>query len=111
MLSELSPEVLALAEYMSSLSENAWCAGWMHDLEFDLWAAVRGEKKGYARTTFNADEIAKLKALSDACGGWIVFHETKAESFVPLQEWARMFAEHEAVRDIAGQAERAPRSE
>jgi hypothetical protein len=111
MLSDLSPEALALAEYMSSLSEKAWCAGWIVDLEFRLSAAIQGEKRAYGRVSFSAPEIAKLKSLSDACGGWIVFHETTEQTFVPLQDWSRVFSEDKSVRDSARQVERAPRSE
>lgn len=97
---------------MSSISEAAWCAGWMHDLEFDLWAAIQDDKKGYRRAIVDDSDIAKLKWLSNACGGSIVFHETSGRTFVPLLEWrTRIFAEYEAARDIPGQVERAPRSE
>lgn len=96
---------------MSSLSEDTWCAGWMHNLEFDLWAAVQGERQGYGRASFSDAEIAKLKALSDACGGWIIFDDTTEQTFVTLPEWSRIFAEHESVREIAGHVDRTPRSE
>jgi hypothetical protein len=103
MLSDLSVEAQVLADTMSSISEEAWCAGWMHDLEFDLWAAIQGEKKGYRRAILDDSDIAKLKWLSNACGGWIVFHETSGRAFVPLSEWTRIFAEHEAERGSASQ--------
>ena len=90
-----------LADTMSSISEAVWCAGWMHDLEFDLWASIQGDKKGYRRAVLNDSDLAKLKWLSNACGGWIVFHETSGCAFVPLSEWTRMFAEHEAQRSDA----------
>lgn len=58
MLSELTPSQRALAEYMSDLSEDAYCAGWM-------------------------------------LGGWIVFDDTTQETWLPMGEWERRFAEWE----------------
>jgi len=44
MLSDLSPDARALANFMSDLSEQIWCAGWLKGLEFMLWPVVIGEK-------------------------------------------------------------------
>lgn len=95
---DLSVEAQVLADTMSSISEAAWCAGWMSDLEFDLWAAIHGENRGYRRAILDDSEVAKLKWLSQACGGWIIFHEKSGRAFVPLSEWTQMFAEHEAAK-------------
>jgi hypothetical protein len=35
-LLDLSPQARALADYMSELSEEAYSAGWMMGLEFEL---------------------------------------------------------------------------
>jgi hypothetical protein len=45
MLADLSPDQRRLADYMSELSESAYCAGWMEGLEFALWEAVQGQRK------------------------------------------------------------------
>ncbi len=37
MLNDLSTSQRAVADYMSELSEQAYCAGGMEDLEFSLW--------------------------------------------------------------------------
>jgi hypothetical protein len=81
MPSDLTVEAQVLADTMSAISEDAWCAGWMLDLEFDLWAAIQGDKKGYRRAMVDDVDIAKLRWLSNACGGWIVFHETSGRAF------------------------------
>lgn len=98
MRTDLTVEAQVLADTMSSISEETWCAGWLVDLEFDLWAAIQGDRKGSRRAILDDSDIAKLKWLSNACGGWIVFHETSGRVFVPLVEWTRIFAEHEAER-------------
>jgi hypothetical protein len=76
-----------LARVMGDLSQDYWCAGWLIDLEYDLWAAVRGEQN-----PFTTAELAELKYLSHKCGGWIVWHDEKPwRRFVLLPEWERMF--------------------
>ena len=37
MLRDLTPPQRQLADFMSDLSENAYCAGWMSGLEYALW--------------------------------------------------------------------------
>jgi hypothetical protein len=68
----LSSDARALATYMSDLSEEFWCAGWMRDLEFMLWSVIEGEEAD-ASLTLTRDQLATLKSLSNACKGWIVF--------------------------------------
>jgi hypothetical protein len=91
MLSNLSPDARALARYMSDLSQALWCAGWMQDLEFMLWSVVEGEN-AYASLTLTRDQVAKLKSLSNACKGWIVFRRDTNETFVSMPEWIYLFA-------------------
>ena len=91
MLSNLSSDARALATYMSGLSEEFWCAGWMRDLEFMLWSVGEGGKTD-ATLTLTRDQVAKLKSLSNACKGWIVFRSDTGETFVSMSEWMNLFA-------------------
>jgi hypothetical protein len=93
MFSNLAPDARALAAYMSGLSEELWCAGWMRDLEFMLWSVVQ-EEEAYASLTLTLtrDQVAKLKSLSNACEGWIVFRRDTGETFVSKPEWMNLFA-------------------
>ena len=36
-----------LAKYMSELSEEAYAAGWMSHLEYNLWQVMKGEISDY----------------------------------------------------------------
>ena len=102
MLSDLSPDARALADYMSSISESAWCAGWMHDLEFRLWTALLGgSSKSYGRVVLSDVEVARLRSLSQGCGGWIYFDEITEETFAPAQEWVVRFERWQATQGIA----------
>ena len=40
----MEPDAIKLRDYMSELSERAYCAGWMEGIEYALWNAVlRGD--------------------------------------------------------------------
>ncbi len=77
----------ASARLMSDLSEDYWAAGWLVDLEFELWQAVGGSKKWISDA-----EVAQLRYLSKTCGGWIVFHESSPyRRYVPLANWLQQY--------------------
>jgi hypothetical protein len=78
---------MALAQYMSELSENAYCAGWMDRLEFDLWMAIVSGPFRYGRLELTSAHIQRLSELSQGCGGWIAFEGEREETFVPMDEW------------------------
>lgn len=85
------PQIAAaiLGRVMGDLSQDCWCAGWLTDLEFHLWAAAHG-----ARSQFTRSDLAQLKYLSAKCDGWIVWHEAAPwRRYVPLSAWEPMFAE------------------
>jgi hypothetical protein len=95
----MSPEAVALRDYMSELSEEAWHAGWMMDLEYALWDAVEHGPRSYGRLAIPEQHIAKLRELSLACGGWIRFTDDGLkEEFVPLERWKRLAADRAADR-------------
>jgi hypothetical protein len=87
----LSSDARALATYMSDLSEEFWCAGWMRDLEFMLWSVIEGEEAD-ASLTSTKNQLATLKSLSNACKGSIVFRRDTQETFVSMTEWMQLFA-------------------
>jgi len=91
MVRELKPEQRALAEYMSELSEAAWYAGWMDGLEFALWEAYLDVRMEYGCLVLTPAHRERLRALSRACDGWIVFNDRLGETWVPTTEWQRQF--------------------
>jgi len=76
---------------MSELSEQAYCAGWMGGLEFDLWNALVGGPREYGRVRITDEQVERLRRLSEAARGWIVFDDVDEETLVPLDEWKRRF--------------------
>jgi hypothetical protein len=99
MLLELPPDQRELADYMSELSEIGYYAGWMQDLEYELWECVLGRTHEYGRLDFNEEHRARLLQLSERCGGWIVSDDETEETWVPLAEWERRFAAWDKERD------------
>jgi len=87
MIGDLNKEQLKLAEYMSELSELAYTAGWMDELEFSLWDAINHKITEYGNLIFTEQIIDNLKELSDKAGGWIIFDEKKEETFLTWKEW------------------------
>jgi len=90
MLGDLNKEQLKLAEYMSELSELAFTAGWMDELEFSLWNAMNNEITEYGRLVITVQIIEHLKELSNKAGGWIVFDKKKEETFLTWEEWNKL---------------------
>lgn len=91
MLELSTPEQRALAQYMSELSEEAFCAHWMTDLEYNLWEAVVGLRRKYGRITISHAKKQKLRALCDDCEGWIVFENDVGETWLPVEAWQQRF--------------------
>src|SRR6478735_3720992 len=91
----------ALAQYMSDLSEEAYCAGWMDGLEDALWEVAFGERREYGQATFTAKHAVELRRLAEACGGWIVFDDDREEIWVSLSEWRARFQERKRTRVAA----------
>jgi hypothetical protein len=102
MRTDLTPEQRALADYMSDLSEQAYFAGWMHGLEFALWEAASGQLPSYGRLEFDERQIVRLRALSSACGGWIVFDEASEETWISMPDWLNRFDEWKTRRGVPG---------
>jgi hypothetical protein len=65
----MNPSAQALTDYMRELSEEAYSAAWMTGLEFALWTALTEGPRLYGHLDITADHIAKLRMLSDTCGG------------------------------------------
>ena len=87
MLTDLTPDQRALAEYMSELSEQAYYAGWIGNLEHTLWRARTEGPFVFTRLVLTDAHVAKLRELNERCGGWIIFDQTNAETFVPTEQW------------------------
>jgi len=99
MLADLTPKQRALADYMSEISELAWSAGWMQDLEFILWRAIHQEGHlRFGRVPIRSEQTARLRHLSAQCGGWIVVDDEHEETWIATPDWERKYSAWEAVQ-------------
>lgn len=93
---QMTPEQRELAAYMVELSEKACCAYWMRGLEHALWDVRCGIRLRYGDLDVTDEHRDKLKRLSAACGGWIVWRESGphggGETWVSLDDWHRRLA-------------------
>lgn len=97
MLYDLTQPQLTLADYMSTLSELAYYAGWMENLEHALWRAVEVGPFRYGHLDLKAEHIETLKQLSASCGGWIFFDDNTEETFIPIEQWRHRYKSARAI--------------
>ena len=75
----------AIVELMTSriseISEERYCAGWHHGIEFELWRE-------------RSDETESLHVASEMIGGWVYWEETLGRDggarFCETQEFERL---------------------
>jgi hypothetical protein len=96
MLSDLDPKQRAPADYMSDLSETGWHAGWLGDLEYWLWDAATMGPRPFGQMELTHEHVDRLRNLSSACGGWIRYDDSDEETFVPIEEWRKLYDARQA---------------
>ena len=52
-----------------------------------LWRARVEGPFTYTRLEMTDQHVARLRELSERCGGWIMYDLTKGEMFVPMEKW------------------------
>lgn len=83
-----------LARAMSEISEQAFCAGWMDELEYRLWEVVHGGQRRYGQIVLTDDQIARLRDLADSLRGWVRFNDVSGvEEFVERERWQKLYAD------------------
>jgi hypothetical protein len=97
MCERLTTAQIELAGEMHQISEEGYCAGWVRGLEFRLWKILSEGPCEFGGLELTGERLARLRALSDACGGWIAWDQSlKDRKFIPLHEWHTRFAEWES---------------
>ncbi len=77
-----------LARVMSGLSEDYFCAGWLGDCEYALWADLTGyeEIAGVKAWGITQEEKDELRLAHEVAGGWIVWGEG-GETYLSNKDW------------------------
>lgn len=91
MLADLTEEQKILAQYMSDISENCYCAGWLKDTEYILWHAVVSGPRKFGREMITAQDIDRLKQWSVKTNSWIIFDDDQEQIALTLQQWQARF--------------------
>lgn len=73
--SAFSDDERKLYELMSDISEDCWCAGWMHGNEFALWDAITTGDLNYGMGEIDRVDLAQVAALAVGCGRWIIWRD------------------------------------
>lgn len=82
-----------LLQLMGEISERAYAAGWMRDLEFDLWAAVVNGPRQYGVIELDQPTIDDLARFARAADGWWQWNETSGDPrLVELHAWKVIFS-------------------
>ena len=92
-----------LAELVSDISEDQYCAGWLTGLEYELWALLQSsdaERVGTFRGTHPRD-VRRLRELSAVTNSWIVWadHSDPDLQHIPLNEWEQRYAAYMLQRN------------
>lgn len=91
----MTPEQKVLADTMSEISEEFYCAGWLIGLEYMLWEICTGGSREFGMGTLEETTVERLKSLAEACGGWIFWsEEVNGEAWIPFSEWTKKYEEH-----------------
>lgn len=77
-----------LLALMSGLSQAIYAAGWMQDIEYELWSAIQPE--GRIMRAVTARQRHLLRLLSEEADGWWRYEDGPV--FVPMAEWERLIA-------------------
>jgi hypothetical protein len=98
MINDLTASQRELHDLMASMSEQAWSAGWMHGLEYDLWKAVQSSSYKVGRLQLSSTHCDRLRQLSEKCGGRIAFDDQHEEIFIPERQWLTRYEEWASTR-------------
>lgn len=86
----------ALHDFMYSISEEHYKAGWLIGLEYNLWEFVTAGT-GYFLRQNRITERQRIIVLllAHECNGWWIFDEDKpGKRFISLPKWEAMYFEY-----------------
>ena len=76
---------LGLLALMRGISEQCYYAGWMSDLEYDLWQIAR--EAPYGHGTITARQAQLLRLLTEEADGWCTYSDGDDPVFLDLASW------------------------
>lgn len=96
MIANLTGTARSLGVLMSRISEDVYGAGWLHDVEWELWKALlqwrQFGRDGWPHSPEFGEDLAlymwELDWLQRQSGGWVWWLD--GEEFVPEERWLRL---------------------
>jgi hypothetical protein len=86
-----------LLQKMRDVSQDHWCAGWLFDLERDLYRIVFcGADPDYGWGPVKPETIARLRELAEECGKWWSWsgdYDEANETLITLEEAHKRWSE------------------
>ena len=81
---------MGLIALMTGLSEENWCAGWLSNMEYELWQVKPGARFGMGEITER--QATLLRLLSEEAGGWWVWLGD-GPKFLTTTKWLTMLGD------------------
>lgn len=84
-----------LAAAIAEISEEGYAAGWLGDVEYDLFRYASAKplvEVPYGMTTIQVEQLRELQRLSIACGGWVSWFGEDDGITVPREEGVRFLS-------------------
>lgn len=108
---DMTDQQRELYELMSDISEDCYCAGWMHGLEYAIWGALQGGDRRYGMSEMDAAKLERCRVLAKELDGWVIWYDDDDEDndavlpinewgprFVPMAEWLKMVPPNAEVK-------------
>ena len=94
-----------LQEAMAEISESVWCAGWLNDLGFILWAHINRDDRpnvNLARTSddeYHRASFVRLTTAAATDGGWCYWPVgSDGVRYVSMEKWLPTYEGWVSVR-------------
>jgi hypothetical protein len=90
-----------LRRAMEAIGRRAWGRSDAEPLEYVLWHALIHGPLRLGRTELTEADLAELRRLSDACGGWVMVDRSGHVRWLPVEAWQDVYASNvDLVRTV-----------
>lgn len=80
-----------LRDHMSEISEDRYCASWIVDNEYDIWAAIQTGSTANTDPLMNPMLLKRCLSLSAEVDGWIYWADDHTDPGLLREAWGAKF--------------------
>jgi hypothetical protein len=91
MLKDLTLEQREFANLMMEISERCYYAGWIANLEYVLWHAMKNGERKYGHDSITKSDIHLLAQISTILNTWIYMDDITEETAITLDKWEKKY--------------------